>query len=99
MNGSKYLPFILNLSKDLISTSLADSANRHEFVVWGQFHLKIALDAIFGQIPLDFAGRKLNSAAIVGGSDDVFGKALIDVKKLIVTQIQSETDKLIAGHS
>jgi hypothetical protein len=70
-----------------ICPALSDAANRHEFVVRGQFHLKITLDAIFGQIPLDFAGRKLNSAAIVGGGDDVFGKALVDAKKLIVTQI------------
>lgn len=82
-----------------ICQSLSDAANGHEFVVWGKFHLKITLDAFFGQISLDIACRKLNGATIVGRGDDVFGKALVDAKKLIVTQIKSETDELITGHS
>ena len=84
---------------ELISASLADAADSHEFVVWSQFHLKITLDAVFGEIPLDIAGRKLNGAAIVGRGDDVFGQALVDAKKLIVIQIESETDELIADHN
>jgi hypothetical protein len=86
------------LREIIFNQILTDPTDGYKFVLRGQFHLKIAANAVFGQIALNIAGWKLNGAAIISGGDDIFGDTLVDAEKLLVTQVKSETDKLIAGH-
>lgn len=78
---------------------LANTADGYKLVLWGQFHLKMTPNTVFGQVALNISGWKLNSAAIIGGGDDVFCDTLINAEKLVITQVKPETDVLITGHN
>lgn len=78
--------------------NLSDSINGDKFVLRGQLHLKMALDAGFGEVALNIASRKLDAATVVCYGGDIFGNALVDGQELVVAKVESKADELIAGH-
>lgn len=90
---SDLLPYRLFKRYGVVSVQLFDA---DEFVLGIQFHLEVALYAGFCQITLNIACGEDDASSVVGTGRDGLGNALVNAKILVVTQIESKANEIVA---